>query len=169
MVRDFHSKLVYHYHLRGFVKKFPLWLILRSPFPFLNTWMFKTFGLYKIGKHALIYESWIGLEFICIEDNTIIGIGNVLSSHLVDEMHRLTIKRIKVMENSQLGHKVLVAPSVEIGENSVIGCHSILPKLKKINPNSIIDPGYYHPIKTGGWKKGEDKSTKKDDETGTKS
>ncbi|MHA1311386.1 MAG: acyltransferase [Candidatus Helarchaeota archaeon] len=142
MERDFNSRLVFHYHLRGFVKKFPLWLILRSPFHFLVPWMFKTFGLYSIGKNVLIYDSWIGLEFIYLEDNTIVGIGSVLSSHLVDGMNRLTIKKIKLGKNSQLGHDVLLAPGVELGEYAIIRSRAGVPKLEKLKTATVYKSGF---------------------------
>ncbi|MBD3229001.1 MAG: hypothetical protein GF329_12500 [Candidatus Lokiarchaeota archaeon] len=141
MERDFNSRMVYHYHLRGFVKKFPLWLIVRSPFPFLLKWMFKTFGLYEIGNNVRIYDSWIGLEFIYLEDNCTIGLGSVLSSHLVDGLNRLTIKRITMKENSQLGHYTLVSPGIKIGKNSRVKSKSGIPKLQRVRRNTIYTTG----------------------------
>ncbi|MHA1229544.1 MAG: hypothetical protein ACTSRP_00485 [Candidatus Helarchaeota archaeon] len=142
MERDFHSKTVFHYHLRGFVKKFPLWLINRSPYHFLLPWMFKTFGLYKIGKNSIIYDSWIGLEFIYIEDDCIVGIGSVLSSHLVDGMNRLTIKRITLNRHTQLGHDVLLAPGVETGEYTIIRSRAGVPKLEKLKDYTVYKSGF---------------------------
>jgi len=150
--RDFDSKLIYHYHLRGFVKKFPLWLILRSPFHFLFRWMFKTFGLYKIGKNVTIYDSWIGLEFIYLEDNTIVGIGDVLSSHLVDGLNRLTIQRVHLQKNAQLGHDVLLAPGVIVGENSIIRSRAGVPKLIKLKPNTVYRPMFDNSLYTKDFK-----------------
>ena len=135
--RDFHSKIIYHYHLRGFLKKFPLWLIIRSPFPFLLKWMFTTFGLYKIGKNVLIYDSWIGLEFLEIEDNAIIGIGTILSSHLVDGMNQLAIRKIKLGKYSQWMHDCSAGPGLEIGENTIVHTKVGVPKFGKLRENSV--------------------------------
>ncbi|MHA1271365.1 MAG: hypothetical protein ACTSPY_16345 [Candidatus Helarchaeota archaeon] len=142
MERNFHSQLVYHYHLRGFVKKFPLWLILRSPFHFLVPWMFTTFGLYKIGKNVLIYDSWIGLEFIYLEDNTIIGIGSILSSHVVDGMNRLTIRGIHFAKNAQIGHEMIIAPGVELGEFTIVRSRTGVPKLESLKPYTVYTSGF---------------------------
>ncbi|TFF89060.1 MAG: hypothetical protein EU549_01915 [Promethearchaeota archaeon] len=141
MERDFNSRMVYHYHLRGFVKKFPLWLIVRSPFPFLIKWMFQTFGLYDIGKNVMIYDCWLGLEFIYLEDNCKIGLGSVLSSHLVDGLNRLTIKRIIMRENSQLDHYTLVSPGIKIGKHSRVGSKSGIPKLQRVRKNTVYTTG----------------------------
>ncbi|TFF85981.1 MAG: hypothetical protein EU551_02915 [Promethearchaeota archaeon] len=146
MERDFDSKLVFHYHLRGFVKKFPLWLILRSPFPFLIKWMFNTFGLYKISKNVVLYDSWIGLEYIYLDGNSVVGLGTVLSSHLVDGMNRLTIKRIHLRKNAQLGHNVLLAPGVIVGKNSIVRSNAGVPKLIKLKKNSVFKSGFYNAL-----------------------
>jgi UDP-3-O-[3-hydroxymyristoyl] glucosamine N-acyltransferase len=81
--------------------------------------MFDFVGSNKIGKNAVIEESFICPEYLEMGDNSYIGQHSIVSSNLVEGLYgALTVKKVKIGKKSVFGAFTIAAPGVELGDNS---------------------------------------------------
>ncbi len=132
------------YHLRGAIFRIMKWIYSRSPFPWLIKWAFAFVGNNHYGKGTVLEDQFYCHEYLETGDNVHIDKLSIVSSHLVDGRYgALTLKKVKIGDNSIIGPKVGICPGVQIGNNSEIFCNSFIPKFKKLESNAN-----YHGIPT---------------------
>ena len=78
------GKMMKYYHKRGFIIKFPIWLTSKSPFPWLINRTLRKISHNKIGKNVIYYDSYVGLEFTDLSDNTFVYPTSGFSSGVLD-------------------------------------------------------------------------------------
>jgi len=123
------GKLIDHYHKRGYIIKFPMWLTSKSPFPWLVNRTLRRIGHNKIGKNVIYCDSYVGLEFTEIGDNNFIYPTSVLSTHEVNSIFgKLSILKIKLGKNNVLYPGTVVGPGVITEDNNTFFPSTILPK-----------------------------------------
>lgn len=165
VLNDVNSKegeIIKYYHKRGFIIKFPMWFTSKSPFPWLLNRALKRIGHNKIGKNVIYCDSYAGLEFIELSDNTFVYPTSGVSSHAVNSIFgKLTISEVK------LGKNAVIYPG------SIVGCGAILKDNYVIYPNTILhknwrgkpDKAYYQgspgkPIEVSNFIKNEQNKNK---------
>lgn len=90
----------------------------------------------KIGRNCQINTCIIGdCSALSLGDNVIIGGDVTLVAH-VGEHDQLIVKPVKIGSNVTLGMMTIIMPGVEIGDNVMIAANTVLPKDKKIPPNT---------------------------------
>jgi hypothetical protein len=120
---------VHYYHLRGFVPKWPVFYIKKSPFDWLVNFVLTENGENKIHKNALYVNCFVGLEFTDLEENVVIMDGSSVSSHVVDGIFgKLTLTRINFGENSIIGSNIIVGPGSRVPPNLTLAPVAMLPK-----------------------------------------
>lgn len=91
----------------------------------------------KVGRNVILNTQKIyDHDLLEIGDNTIIGGDAIVIAH-VAEGRRLVRKRIKIGKNVLIGQLTSIFPGAQIGDNVVIGAHSLVLKDQVIPPNTV--------------------------------
>lgn len=103
---------------------------------FLFPYLMRLYGL-KCGKNVRIGKrTWIDCPLVEIGDNTEIGYNTIIGGH-VNEARKVIINPTKIGKNCTLGPYCIIAPGVEIGDNSVLESVSGFIKGQKVPPNGV--------------------------------
>ncbi len=132
------AKDVEIYWTRNFFLRLIKWEFTKCPFPWLVNWMFNYVGSTKIGKGTVIDKpGYICQEFLELGENCYTGPMSGQSSHVNEGIFGgFTLKKIKLGNNSVLCTRCMLAPGVEIGENTQILTMSGVTKFTKLKSNS---------------------------------
>ncbi len=121
--RDPSDKDYRYWTLRNIIKRWPVWLAHKFPFPFLDNICFKLFGVKTKFANSL-FEGWVDVEFTEFGKNVVVGqAGIVLSATLIGNL--LIIKKTVIEENVRIGAHVVVMPGTHIQKNCILAAHSI--------------------------------------------
>lgn len=121
--RDLSDKDYCYWSIRNTIKRWPIWLSHRFPFPFLDNICFKLFGVKTKFSNSL-FEGWVDTEFIEFGDNVVVGQGSIIqSSTIIGNL--LLIKKTIIEENVRIGSHAIVMPGVHVGKNSVLAALSV--------------------------------------------
>ncbi|MFX0015889.1 MAG: acyltransferase [Promethearchaeota archaeon] len=103
---------------------------------FLFPYLMRLYGL-KCGKNVHIAtNTWIDCPLVEIGDNTFVGWNSVLSGH-ANENREFIIEPVKIGKNCTIGSYCVVAPGVEVGDNTLLGLMSGWKKGTKVPSNGI--------------------------------
>jgi hypothetical protein len=83
---DESSRALDYYHFRSFLFKYPIFAIIRSPFPWLLNWELRFIGSNKVGKGTVLEGNFFH-SHIDFGDNCYIGTSAHISNHLVDGVY----------------------------------------------------------------------------------
>ena len=109
--------------LRSVIKKWPLWLSHKFPFPFMDNICLKLFGI-KTKYSNSLFEGFIDTEFIDFGKNVTIGQSALIQSALI--IGNLFILRKTVLEdNVMVGAHSVVMPGTYIKKNSILAGSSM--------------------------------------------
>jgi hypothetical protein len=93
----------------------------------------KAKGIFAIGENTTrILDPW----YTKVGKRVIISGGCLVSCHAI-EGEFLTLVKIKIGDNAQIGYGTVIGPGAEIGKNAIIGAYSKVTKFKKIPDNEI--------------------------------
>ena len=109
--------------IRSIIKKWPLWLAHKFPFPFLDNICFKAFGVKTKFSNSL-FEGWVDTEFIEFGKNVVIGQASVIQSAVIIG-NLLIIRKTKIEDNARVGAHSIVMPGTHIGENCILAGTSL--------------------------------------------
>ena len=132
------AKDVQIYWTRNFFLRLIKWEFTKCPFPWLVNWMFNYVGSTKIGKGTVIDKpGYICQEFLELGENCYLGPMSGQSTHVNEGVYGgFTLKKIKMGDNSVLCTRCMLAPGVEVGENTQILTLSGVIKFTHLKPNS---------------------------------
>lgn len=134
------STMLDYYHFRSFLMKYPVFAIIRSPFPWLLGWELRFIGSNKIGKGTVLEESYIH-SHINFGKNCYYGTFAHISNHLVDGVYgaeNLTFFGAEIGNGCVFNPLIGGMPGLEIGNNS-----TFLPKATTIKYDKMGDNGIY--------------------------
>lgn len=107
------------YHTRSFILRIIKWQFSKGPFPWLINWMFNFIKSNDIGKNSVIEDGFICSEYLEMKENSYIGQLTIVSSQTIEGKYgALTIRKVKIGENSAVGPFSVIAPGVEMGDNT---------------------------------------------------
>ena len=121
-LRDVTDRDYRYWSLRNVVKKWPIWLSHKFPFPFMDNICFKIFGVRTRFKNSL-FEGWVDCEFIEFGKGVVIGQGSIIQSAIIIG-NNLIIKKTILNDNVKIGAHSIVAPGTVIGKNAILAAHS---------------------------------------------
>jgi carbonic anhydrase/acetyltransferase-like protein (isoleucine patch superfamily) len=122
-LRDISDKNYRYWCIRNVIKKWPIWLAHKFPFPFLDNLCFKLFGVKTKFSNSL-FEGWVDCEFIEFGDNVVIGQASLIQSSII--MGNLfIIKKTVIEDNVHIGAHTVVMPGTYIGENAILAANSL--------------------------------------------
>lgn len=121
-LRDISDRDYRYWSLRNVIKKWPIWLSHKFPFPFIDNICFKMFGVKTKFRNSL-FEGWVDCEFIEFGSDIIIGQGSIIQSSTIIGNH-LIIKKTILKDNVKIGAHTVVAPGTLIGKNTILAANS---------------------------------------------
>lgn len=136
------GKMIKYYHKRGFIIKFPIWLSSKSPFPWLVNRALRKIGHNKIKSNVIYCDSYVGLEFTDLGENSFIYPTTSLSSHAVNSIFgKLSILEIKLGKNTTLYPGIIAGPGVLTTEDNVVYPNTVLHKNWRGKPDKYYYQG----------------------------
>jgi len=122
-LRDPSDKDYRYWSLRNTIKRWPVWLAHKFPFPFLDNVCFKAFGVKTTFTNSL-FEGWVDCEFIEFGKNVVVGQGSIIQSAVI--VGNLIIIRKTIIEDDvRIGAHAVVMPGTHIGKRSVLAANSV--------------------------------------------
>jgi hypothetical protein len=121
--RDASNKDYRYWSLRNTIKRWPVWLAHKFPFPFLDNVCFKAFGVKTKFTNSL-FEGWVDCEFIEFGKNVVVGQGSIVQSSVI--IGNLIIIRKTIIEDDvRIGAHAVIMPGTHIGKRSVLAANSV--------------------------------------------
>ena len=121
--------------LRNVIKKWPLWLAHKFPFPFMDNICLKLFGI-KTKYSNSLFEGFIDTEFITFGKNITIGQSALIQSAII--VGNLFIIRKTVLEdNVTVGAHSVVMPGTHMKKNSILAGSSMTTVGQVLDENFI--------------------------------
>ncbi|MFX1325008.1 MAG: DapH/DapD/GlmU-related protein [Promethearchaeota archaeon] len=112
-----------YWSLRSVIKKWPLWISHKFPFPFMNNICLKLFGVKTKFSNSL-FEGYVDTEFLDIGENVVIGQAAVVQSAVI--VGNLFILRKTIIEdNVVIGAHSVVMPGTQLCKNSILAGSSL--------------------------------------------
>jgi len=134
-LRDVSDKDYRYWSLRNVIKKWPIWLSHKFPFPFMDNICFKMFGVKTKFRNSL-FEGWVDCEFIEFGKDVIVGQGSIIqSSTIIGD--NLIIKKTIIKDNVKIGAHSVVTPGTTIGRNTILAANSLTTMGQKLDENWI--------------------------------
>ena len=131
--RNFPSRTLNYYHIRGFMIKYGKNVFNKGAFPWLSNWFYNFVGSSVIGKGSTLEESICNEKFAIVGKNCYLGVCSALVTHLVDgTFGNVNYFHVKIGDNVTFAGTNLVAAGSEVHDNSYLlplastGKHSIL-------------------------------------------
>ncbi len=121
-LRDVSDKDYRYWVIRNVIKRWPIWIAHKFPFPFLDNLALKAFGV-KTSFYNSLFEGWIDTEFLEIGDNVVVGQGSIVQSAVI--MGNLLILRKTVIgDNVRIGSHAFIMPGTQIGNKCILATNS---------------------------------------------
>ncbi len=134
-LRDPSDKDYRYWCLRSVIKKWPLWLSHKFPFPFMDNICLKLFGI-KTKYSNSLFEGFIDTEFIDFGKSVTIGQSALIQSAII--IGNLFILRKTVLEdNVMVGAHSVVMPGTHIKKNSILAGSSMTTVGQVLDENFI--------------------------------
>ncbi|NVM37111.1 MAG: hypothetical protein HWN81_16050 [Candidatus Lokiarchaeota archaeon] len=121
--------------LRSVIKKWPLWISHKFPFPFMNNICLKMFGIRTKYSNSL-FEGFVDTEFIEFGKNIVIGQGAIVQSAVIIG-NLFIIRKTIIEDNVLIGAQSVVMPGTHMKKNSILGAHSLITIGQEIEENWI--------------------------------
>ena len=124
-----------YWSISNTIKRWPIWLSHKFPFPFLDNICFKMFGVKTTFSNSL-FEGWIDTEFIDIGKKVVIGQASIIQSAIIMG-NFLIIKKTIIDDHVKVGAHCVVMPGTHIGEKSILGAGSFTTVDQKLESGWI--------------------------------
>ncbi len=112
-----------YWSLRSTIKKWPIWLSHKFPFPFMDNLCFKMFGV-RTKLSSSLFEGWVDTEFIEFGKNVVVGQGAIVQSAIIVG-NLFIIRKTIIEDNVVIGAQSVVMPGTHMKRNSILGGHSL--------------------------------------------
>ncbi len=134
-IKDRSDKDYKYWSLRNTIKKWPIWLSHKFPFPFMDNICSKMFGV-KTKYSNSLFEGWVDTEFIDFGENVVIGQGAVIQSAVIVG-NLFIIRKTIIEDNTMIGAQSIVMPGTIMRKNSILGAHSMTTVGQELEENFI--------------------------------
>ena len=124
-----------YWSIRSVIKKWPLWISHKFPFPFMNNICLKMFGI-KTKYSNSLFEGFVDTEFINFGKNVVVGQGAIVQSAVIIG-NLFIIKKTIIEDNSVIGAQSIVMPGTHMKKNSILGGHSLTTVGQELEENWI--------------------------------
>jgi acetyltransferase-like isoleucine patch superfamily enzyme len=111
-----------YWSMRNTIKRFPIWVSHKFPFPFMDNICLKVFGVKTPFSNSL-FEGWVDTEFIDFGENVVLGQGSIIQSAVIIGEF-LIIKKTVIEDNVRIGTHSVIMPGTHIHKNAILAAHS---------------------------------------------
>lgn len=113
-----------YWSLRNTIKRWPIWLAHRFPFPgILDNICFKAFGV-KTKISNSLFEGWVDTEFIEFGKDVVVGQGAIVQSAVIIG-NLLIVRKTVIDDDVRIGSHAIVMPGTHIGHNCILAANSV--------------------------------------------
>ena len=113
-----------YWSLRNTIKRWPVWLAHRFPFPgILDNICFKAFGV-KTKISNSLFEGWVDTEMIEFGKDVVVGQGAIVQSSCIIG-NLLIMRKTTIDDNVRIGSHSIVMPGTHIGHNCILAANSV--------------------------------------------
>ncbi|MFX1326618.1 MAG: hypothetical protein ACFE91_00545 [Promethearchaeota archaeon] len=112
-----------YWSLRGVIKKWPLWISHKFPFPFIDNICLKMFGV-KTKYSNSLFEGFIDTEFIEFGKNIVVGQSAIVQSAVIVG-NLFIIRKTIIEDNAMIGAHSVVMPGTHMKKNSILAGSSM--------------------------------------------
>ncbi|MFX1501493.1 MAG: DapH/DapD/GlmU-related protein, partial [Promethearchaeota archaeon] len=124
-----------YWSLRNTIKRWPVWLAHKFPFPFLDNICFKAFGVKTKFSNSL-FEGWVDTEFIEFGKNVVVGQGAIIQSAVIIG-NLLIIRKTVIDDDVRIGSHAIVMPGTHIGNKCILAANSVTTVGQVLDKNYI--------------------------------
>ncbi len=126
-----------YWSLRNTIKRWPVWLAHRFPFPgILDNICFKMFGV-KTKISNSLFEGWVDTEFIEFGKDVVVGQGAIVQSAVIIG-NLLIIRKTVIEDEVRIGSHAIVMPGTHIGNQSILAANSVT------TVGQVLERGYIY-------------------------
>jgi len=113
-----------YWSIRNTIKRWPIWLAHRFPFPgILDNICFKAFGVKTTISNSL-FEGWVDTEFIEFGKDVVVGQGSIVQGACIIG-NLLIVRKTIIEDNVRIGSHAIVMPGTHIGNNCILAANSV--------------------------------------------
>ncbi|MHA2181193.1 MAG: DapH/DapD/GlmU-related protein [Promethearchaeota archaeon] len=113
-----------YWTLRNTIKRWPVWLAHRFPFPgIMDNICFKAFNV-KTRISNSLFEGWVDTEFIEFGKDVVVGQGSIIQGAVIIG-NLLIIRKTIIEDNVRIGSHAIVMPGTHIGHNCILAANSV--------------------------------------------
>ena len=113
-----------YWSLRNTIKRWPVWLAHRFPFPgILDNICFKAFGV-KTKISNSLFEGWVDTEMIEFGKDVVVGQGAIVQSSCIIG-NLLIMRKTTIDDGVRIGSHSIVMPGTHIGHNCILAANSV--------------------------------------------
>ncbi|TFF96021.1 MAG: hypothetical protein EU547_06875 [Promethearchaeota archaeon] len=137
---DQESNALDYYHFESFLFKYPIFVFIRSPFPWLITWELRFLGSNEVGKRSIIEECYLH-SHINLGKDCYLGTYSHISNHIVDGVYgeeNLTYFGVSLGNNVVFESITAGFPGIDVGDKS-----TFLPIGSPIKFEKLLGNGIY--------------------------
>ncbi|MFX1477628.1 MAG: DapH/DapD/GlmU-related protein [Promethearchaeota archaeon] len=109
--------------IRSVIKKWPVWLSHKFPFPFMDNICFKMFGVKTKFSNSL-FEGFVDCEFIEYGHNIVVGQSAIIQSSVIVG-NLFIIKKTVIEDNVVIGAHSVVMPGTHLKKNCILAAPSL--------------------------------------------
>ncbi|MFW9879599.1 MAG: DapH/DapD/GlmU-related protein, partial [Candidatus Thorarchaeota archaeon] len=125
-----------YWSLRNTIKRWPVWLAHRFPFPgILDNICFKMFGV-KTKISNSLFEGWVDTEMIEFGHDVVVGQGAIVQSAVIIG-NLLIIRKTIIEEGVRIGSHSIVMPGTHIGQHCILAANSVTTVGQKLETGWI--------------------------------
>ncbi len=125
-----------YWSLRNTIKRWPVWLAHKFPFPFLDNICFKVFGVKTKFSNSL-FEGWVDTEFIEFGRDVVVGQGAIVQSAVIIG-NLLIIRKTKIEDDVRIGSHAIIMPGTHIGKSCILAANSVT------TVEQVLEPGWIY-------------------------
>jgi len=122
-LRDNSDKDYRYWCIRNIIKRWPIWVAHKFPFPFLDNLCFKMFGVKTKFTNSL-FEGWVDTEFLEFGDNVVVGQGSHIQSSVIMG-NLLIVKKTIIEDDVRIGTHSVVMPGTHIKKKAALSTWSL--------------------------------------------
>jgi acetyltransferase-like isoleucine patch superfamily enzyme len=112
-----------YWSLRSVIKKWPLWISHKFPFPFMDNICLKMFNVKTKFSNSL-FEGFVDTEFLQFGKNIVVGQSSVIQSAVIVG-NLFIIRKTIIEDNTVIGAHSIVMPGTHMRKNSILAGSSM--------------------------------------------
>ncbi|MFX0143817.1 MAG: DapH/DapD/GlmU-related protein [Candidatus Hodarchaeota archaeon] len=126
-----------YWSLRNTIKRWPVWLAHRFPFPgVMDNICFKMFNV-KTRISNSLFEGWVDTEFVEFGKDVVVGQGAIVQSAVIIG-NLLIIRKTIIEDDVRIGSHAIIMPGTHIGQKCILAANSVT------TVGQILEDGYIY-------------------------